>query len=477
MTFEQLQIKQLQAENEQLKQIIKTMAATIEQQAKKIAELEARLKQNSKNSSKPPSSDGLRKPAAKRTISGKKRGGQSGHAGVHLSVTCEPDEVIQHFPVECEGCPNVSKCLKNAACISEKRNVVDMVVEVVVSEHQALEFTCPRRGSQTLKGCFPENISASVQYGENLTAFAVALNTIGMVSVNRTHDIMSNMFNIPISTGTISNMVERCADSVTDTVIEIRDKVIVSDVAHFDETGTRVEGKTMWVHNSSTEKLTYLTVHPKRGKDGMDDNGVLPSFRGNAVHDCWASYWKYFATHVLCNAHILRELTGIVENRPEQVWAQGMIDLLLEMKQARDNAVRNDETCLFDGILGKFSSRYDLIIEQGRALNPLPPDESGKRGRKAKGKVRALVDRLAEHKGAVCLFARDFKIPFDNNQAERDIRMVKTKTKVSGCFRSKSGADNFAKIMSYIGTAKKLGINTFEAVKNAVTGNADAVWT
>jgi transposase len=362
--------------------------------------------------------------------------------------------------------------MKNHARVGEKRHVIDMVVEVNVIEHQSVVMVCPRRANQTIKGDFPVNVSAAVQYGDNLNAFAVALNTIGMVSVKRTHEIMSNMFDIPIS----SNMVSRCAAAVTDTVNNIRDRVIGSETVHFDETGTRVEGKTMWFHNSSTDQLTHLTVNPKRGKEGMDDNGVLPKFKGNAVHDCFASYWKYIVTHVLCCAHLLRELTGVVENRPEQAWAQGMIDLLLRMKKARDDAVEQGVESLSEHMLLEFSNEYDSLVERGRLDNPIPEKEQGKRGRQAKGKVRALVERLAEQKESFCRFAHDFKAPFDNNQAERDIRMVKTKTKVSGCFRSKTGADDFAKLMSYIGTAKKLGFNSFYAIKNAVQGESDFIF-
>jgi transposase len=453
---------------------------TIEQLSQTIKELNEKLGKNSKNSSKPPASDGLKKPVTKslRQSSGKKAGAQQGHTGTHLAMISNPDHIEQHLPNACEGCPNQSKCMEQRACITEKRHVIDAVVTVHVTEHQRIEVTdCPYHIGQKLSGNFPTDVLATVQYGTNLKALAVALNTVGMVSVNRTHEILGSVFNIPISTGTISSMVTKCAASVADTVIAIRQKVINSVLVHFDETGTRVEGKTMWVHNSSTEEYTYLSVHQKRGTDGMDDNGVLPVYQGIAMHDCWKSYWKYEAAHAVCCAHLLRELTGIEENYPEQTWAKKFKYLLLEMKKIKDKAVLADKSELSAYHLHKFDIEYDAILQEAIEINPLPIVTEVKRGRKKKGKILALVGRLAEYKASICLFIKNFAVPFDNNQAERDIRMIKVKTKVSGCFRSKEGADDFLKIMSYVGTARKQKLNSYEAIRNAIVGNPDFILT
>ncbi len=266
-------------------------------------------------------------------------------------------------------------------------------------------------------------------------------------------------------------MVKRCASFVTGTVDKIKDKMIESGLGHFDETGTRVDKKLWWVHDASNCEYTYLDISPKRGFEGMEQCGVLTDFGGIAMHDCWASYWNYpDIQHAICCAHLLRELTGIIENRPEQTWATGFIDLLLEMKKVKDKAVEAGKESLSYYHYHKFDKRYEELIKQGREENPLPKETEKKRGRKKKGKILALVERLANYKASVCLFINNFSVPFDNNQAERDLRMIKVKTKVSGCFRSEDGARDYLKIMSYVGTAHKQGYNAYESIKNAISG-------
>ena len=329
----------------------------------------------------------------------------------------------------------------------------------------------------TRKGEFPSDVNAGVQYGENLQALSVALNTVGAVSMKRTHEILSGVFHIPIATGTISNMVKRCADVLSNTVEKIKHKMQACALGHFDETGTRVDKKLWWVHNASNCEYTYLAISPKRGTTGMEQCGVLPEFKGIAMHDCWASYWNYpDIQHAVCCAHLLRELTGISENHSDQKWASEFINLLLEMKKVKDKAVEKGKDSLSYYHYHKFDKRYDELIEQARNENPVPETTEKKRGRKKKGKILALVDRLANYKTSVCLFIRNFHVPFDNNQAERDIRMIKVKTKVSGCFRTEEGARDYLKIMSYIGTAHKQGYNAYEAIKNAISGNPDFIF-
>ena len=330
----------------------------------------------------------------------------------------------------------------------------------------------------TRKGSFPNDVKATVQYGENLQALSVALNTVGAVSVRRTPEILSGVFNIPLATGTISNMVKRCADAVSETVNRIKQKVSGSGLGHFDETGTRVDKKLWWVHDASNCEFTYLDISPKRGYLGMEQCGVLPLFHGIAMHDCWASYWSYEdCQHAVCCAHLLRELTGIVENHPEQKWASAFIDLLTEMKKVKDKAVEAGKETLSYYHYHKFDKRYDELIKQAREENPLPVTTEKKRGRKKKkGKILALVERLDKYKASVCLFIHNFMVPFDNNQAERDIRMIKVKTKVSGCFRSEEGARDYLKIMSYVGTAHKQGHNAYDAIRKAVSGCPDFIF-
>jgi transposase len=362
--------------------------------------------------------------------------------------------------------------------IGETRQVFDAVVTVKVTAHQTAVFDCIKHGEQR-RGEFPDNIKAPTQYGENLQALVVALNTIGAVSVNRTHEILGSVFGIPLSTGTVSNMVSRLADRLTGTVDLIRREMAESSIAHLDETGTRVNGKTIWVHNASNSEYTHLTIHEKRGKEGTDAGGVMPTFSGKAIHDCWAPYWKYSnAIHGLCNAHLLRELVGVEENHQGQTWATDFIKLLLEMKVAKENAIGDGKWQLSIEELHSFGQRYDGIIKRAYGEFPLPEPKPGKkkRGRIKKGKVFSLIERLDVHKAPVCLFVYDFDVPFDNNQAERDQRMVKTKTKVSGCFRSIQGARDYLNIMSYVGTAKNQRISPYEAIKQAVIGKPEFIF-
>jgi len=463
---------------EQQSQTIQQLQQTIQQLNETIARLQDKNNKNSQNSSKPPSSDGFKKPTPKslRQASGKKAGGQEGHEGNHLSIESIIDETIKHMPSVCEGCPHYDSC-KGTACVSETRHVVDAVVKTHVTAHEALLIKkCPFYGD-VRKAVFPDNIKAVVQYGENLQALTVSLSTVGAVSFNRIHEILGNVFSIPLSTGTISSMIAKCADLVSDAVDIIGQKMADSGLGHFDETGTRVDKKTIWVHNASNAKYTHLTIHGKRGWEGMQAGGVLAKFRGIGVHDCWASYWKYTdITHAVCCAHLLRELTGIEENHPEQKWATLFKKLLLEMKKAKERAIAAGQEALDEILIHQFEKQYDEIIQQAYSANPLPIATENKRGRKKKGKTLALIERLDTYKASVCLFSKNFAVPFDNNQAERDIRMIKTKTKVSGCFRSLEGAVNYLKIMSFVGTARKHGINSYQAIKYAISGTPEVIF-
>ena len=436
------QVNSLTSTVDSLNATINTQTQLIVQLNQTIQELKEQLNKNSKNSSKPPSSDGYKKPAPKslRKLSGKKVGGQDGHQGTHLAVITAPDEIVTHMPSACKGCRHYQMC-KGTACIAEKRHVIDAVVTVNVTEHQVLELPICMLHGDTRRGEFPADVKAAVQYGENLQSLAVALNTVGAVSIKRTHEILSGVFNIPI------------------------------------ETGTRVDKKLWWVHDASNCEYTYLDISPKRGNAGMEQCGVLPEFKGIAMHDCWASYWNYpDIQHAVCCAHLLRELTGIDENHPEQKWASAFIDLLLEMKKVKDKAVEKGKDFLSYYHYHKFDKKYDELIGQARKENPLPETTEKKRGRKKKGKILALVERLANYKASVCLFIHNFNVPFDNNQAERDLRMIKVKTKVSGCFRTEEGARDYLKIMSYVGTAHKQGYNAYEAIKNAISGHPNFIF-
>ena len=474
-------VRFLMKQNEEQSARIAELSAEIASLNQTIKELKEQLNKNSKNSSKPPSSDGLKKPSVNknkslRESSGKKQGAQEGHDGVHLSVISDPDHIENHMHSDCTGCPHRAECLSKA-CIKETRHEIDTVVTVDVTAHNAIEVReCPLHGG-VKTGSFPENIKATVQYGKNLQAIVVAFNTVGAVSINRTHEILSSVFNIPLATGTIKNMVTRCAESLKDTYERIRLKMTILGLVHCDETGSRVDGKTCWVHVASDQDYTYLTISQKRGQIGMDAADVLPHVRGIIVHDCWGSYWKYQdVTHAICCAHLLRELNGVIENHPEQTWAVRFKKLLLDMKKVRDKALLSEEDEVSYYHRHKFYKEYDAIIKTAYEENPLPETPAKKRGRKKKSKVLNLICRLDNYKESVCLFLKNLCVPFDNNQAERDLRMVKVKTKVSGCFRSEEGAQEYLTIMSYIGSASKHGINAFTAIREALNGNPDIIF-
>jgi len=373
------------------------------------------------------------------------------------------------MPTQCEGCGKYAECREKTKT-REVRYEIDIEIKPVVTAHEQLWVKCPKSGD-SLAGEFPAGISGTVQYGVKLEALAVSLNTMGMVSIDRTHEILSSVFGVPISTGTIAGMVKKCGEAVKEPVSQIKTALTAEPTVHFDETGTRVEGANYWAHTASTNELTYITVESNRGVKGMNNAGILPNFKGTAIHDCWSPYFKYEGMgHGLCNVHLLRELNSVIENYGQE-WAQDMADLLLEMKKTKETFVGLGKKEASELMRNVFNSSYDIIVAEALTINPVPVREPNQKGRIKRGKVGALVDRLATRKNEYMLFFNDFSVPFDNNQAERDIRMFKVKQKVSGCFRTKDGANNFAAIMSFIGSARKNGLSAFIAIKNALSGN------
>ena len=474
-------VKQLMAQNAAMAEQISQLTKTVESLNQTIQKLQEQLNKNSKNSSKPPSSDGLKKPPVNkdrslRQSSGKKQGAQEGHEGKYLSVTSNPDRVERHMHSTCNTCPYRDTCLEHA-CVKETRHEIDTVVKTSVTAHELiLVKDCPLHGGQ-MQGSFPNHVKASVQYGLNLQALVIALNTVGAVSINRTHEILGSVFSIPLAAGTIKNMVSRFAGSLSGTYEYICRQMTALKLIHCDETGTRAGGKTCWVHNASNAEYTFLSIHEKRGWAGMNEAGVLPFYHGIIVHDCWGSYWKYEdVTHSICCAHLLRELNGVEENHPEQTWTTRFKELLLTMKKAKEEAIAGGKDSVSCNQLETFEKQYDEILKTAYAENPLPETTEKKRGRKKKGKVLNLIGRLDKYKVSVCLFIKNFCVPFDNNQAERDLRMVKVKTKVSGCFRTIEGAQEYLTIMSYIGTARKHEINPYVAIRSALSGHPDIIF-
>lgn len=448
---------------------IPALEQRVEELQAQVRHLQDQLAKNSRNSSKPPSTDGFQKPAPKslRQKSTRPSGGQPGHTGQTLTMAPKPDHTERHRVERCACCGR--SLADRPPDAVEKRQVHDLPpLRLIVTEHQAEMKHCPC--GHMNKAGFPEGVNAPVQYGPGLKAAAVYLKNYQFLPFERTCELLADLFGCPISEGTLANIIGECHARLEQPVEQIKAQIAQAPVAHFDESGSRVEGKLWWLHAASTANATYYDIHPRRGAEALDAIGILPDFLGRAMHDFWQPYFSYGCAHGLCNAHHLRELIFVHEQH-HQAWAKAMIDCLLDIKQAVARA-RPTADCLPEDQLRAFAARYQRILDQGYAQNPLSPAPAGtKRGRRKKTQPRNLLERLDRHRQEALAFMYDFRVPFDNNLAERDIRMMKVQQKISGLFRSEAGAKAFCRIRSYISTARKNAINVIEAVARAFAGN------
>jgi len=436
---------------------------------KRIQELEGRLGMNSRNSHRPPSSDGLSKPPASRKKGGRPRGGPKGHKGHTLQMVDDPHRVIDHTPPKCSACGRGLTAVEATAC--ERRQVFDLPpLQVEVTEHRSQVKICPECGGEN-KAAFPAGVDAPTQYGPAIKATLSYLTAYQLIPLKRSCEMLSDLCGVDVCEATILNTNGTLFSNLAGVEEAIKQGLADCPVAGFDETGIRVEGKTVWLHVASTDARTCYGAHQKRGRQATEDIGILPRFTGTAVHDFWKPYLTYDCSHALCCAHLLRELT-FLEEKAGQAWAGKMKKLLRGAHKAVQKARTEKLDRLEPAQINRFKKRYRQILDEGFEVNPLPPAPPGpaKRGRKRKSKARNLLERLRDYQDDVLTFVSDFSVPFDNNQAERDLRMAKVQQKISGTFRSWEGAHIFCRIRSYISSARKNHIPVIQAMKDAFEG-------
>ncbi len=427
----------------------------------RIAELTARLSQDSSNSSRPPSSDGYRKQPV-RGPGGGRRGKRPGAPGAHLAQVAVPDEVVVHAPPTCGGC---GQSLGEAEVVEVvRRQVFDLPpLRLRVTEHQAQRRRCGC-GTTTAAG-FPDGVTAPACYGTGVRALVAYLAVQHHLPVDRLAQLLADCLGAPVATGSVAAIVAEAAERLAPFGEAVRAALAAAPVVCFDETGARAAGSLHWLHTASTPELTLLTAHAKRGVEAMDAAGVLPAFRGTAVHDGWTPYRRYDdVTHALCNAHHLRELTAVAESG--QDWAEYLIDTLVTAKRHVEAARAAGAERLDPALEAAIRGRYDGHLAQGHAANPSLPG----RGR-ARSKAANLLARLERYRDDVLRFTVDFAVPFDNNLAERDIRMAKLQQKISGCWRTLAGAETFCAIRSYVSSARKQRRHVLDALRQAFNGN------
>lgn len=418
-----------------------------------------RLNLNSSNSSKPPSSDPNRKKAGK-AKSGKKAGGQEGRVGVTLEKVEEPDRV-EELKVD-------RRCLplgiyKEAGY--ESRQVFDIDISRVVTEYRA-EILEDSKGNRFVAS-FPKEVTKAVQYGTGVKAHSVYMSQYQLIPYRRIQEYFRDQLGIPVSEGSIYNFNQEAFGLLESFEEKAKGKLAGSELLHVDETGININGERRWLHCTSHGTWTHFFPHEKRGTDAINAIGILPGFRGIVCHDHWKPYYKYGCTHALCNAHHLRELTGVWEEDKQQ-WAKDIRSLLEEIHHAvneRGGVLAIDES-------ERYRQRYRLLLKNAEAECP-PPDEAdrkGKRGKMKRTKARNLLERLREYESDVLRFMDNKIVPFTNNLGENDIRMTKVQQKISGCFRSMEGAKIFCRIRGYLSTCRKQGVKSSEALETLFRG-------
>jgi len=439
--------------------VVEETRAELSGARERIAELEARLRQNPRNSSKPPSSEGLGKsaPRSLRKKSGRKPGGQDGHKGTTLMQVALPDREIRHEPGACRGCG--ADLAGRPVTGVERRQVFDLPpIRVEVTEHQLIERECGC--GQRTRAAAPEGADAPACYGPRIAAIMIYLYFGQFLSKQRTAQALAELFGTPLSSGTVAALTARAAGRLGGFLERAREEIAASPVAGFDETGFRVESRLHWVHCARTGKYTLLMVHPRRGKQAIDAMGVLASFTGIAVHDAWAPYDTYTTPdHQLCCAHVLRELQAVTDaaSGGEWCWATQAAEALTQIQHLVSEAASQGRDAVDPAALA-------ARVHSLRSAALIGASQTAARSGALMKKHNALARRLLDRQDDYLRFTTDFRAPPDNNGTERDIRMAKLKQKISGCLRTTAGASQFCAIRSYLSTAAKHGLSFFDAL-------------
>jgi transposase len=462
-------ISALLTQNEKLTEIVETQARQIKKLQNRVQELERQIGQNSNNSSKPPSSDGLRKKNNSREPGGKK-GAPKGHEGHTLRFNLEPDEIVVHTLTTCNNC-NYS--LANEPLRSwSKRQVLDLPLSpLMTTEHRAEEKRCPCCHT-VQRAEFPVAVKAPVQYGESFTAWTTYLSVYQLLPLKRIAQFFFDLTGYRPSERTLLEQLNTMASRVAELEPVIKAHLCHEPFIHCDETPMRLNGKQQHLHTHSSADWTLLHMNEKRCGLALTEMGVLPTYTGVVVHDCFSSYFKSDVTfaHALCNAHLMRECQGIADYDKHQ-WAIEMKELL-RRSWILAKAARASGTSLSDEALAEIDRQYDDILALGKTewARDKVPEKTGPKGRKCKSKAANLGDRFERHKASILRFLYDARIPFDNNQAERDIRMSKVKQKISGCFRTAVGGQQFASIRGFISTLLKQSLPLHDSLVSVLHG-------
>jgi transposase len=448
--------------------------------AARVSALEAQLARDSHTSGRPPGADPVRRTRSLRGKSGKRPGGQPGHRGTTLTLRAAPDAVVTHAPAACHACgaPFAAAAPNAEAGSAERRQVFDLAPpRLVVTEHRVAHGRCPRCGAWTA-GAFPPDVTATVQYGPEVRALAVYLTTQQLLPVARASALLGHLAGRPVSPATVLAAGRRAATALAPVAAHIRAGLTRAAVLHVDETSAVVGGERWWLHVACTPALTHYAVLPRRGRAAYAAIGLLPRFTGTVVHDGCQAFGTapapapaYPCTHALCGAHLLRALTFLAEAYHCR-WAAALARTLRAMKAGVARAKAAGRPALAPAALRRYRRRYAALVAAGEAAEPPPVRRPGTtRGKLARTPAARLLLRLRRDQAWVLRFLDDVAVPFDNNEAERDLRMMRVEEKVAGGFRTPAGAATFATLRGYVVTARKQGRSALDALRDLFAGH------